>query len=202
MSSLIFTGPVYPDDNVLSCIDAIKISVGPTDYVGKAPSDTGMISYITNLRAINGVLSFSLHFSNPITREVFRREVTSSKITDGVVCNAVLNNLSVSYGDKKFNISPCCVVASYSKKFDEKTTVNLICNNPVMCTLTTSELSIGLSSDVVLNSITGEDVLEDDNLGVLSVNGVQTSIGNIDINSVGNVTISVSVPKNEGNSYV
>jgi hypothetical protein len=141
-------------------------------------------------------MSCTVVFTNPITLEWFERKISSVSYS-GLVCNALVNELSYSYGNKKFNISPCCVVATYSKKLEDTTTVQIDCKEPLLCTLENSNLHLSIADNNMLPVYEYHGV-GSTNDQITGVNGIRTDMDNLTISGIGNVTVSVAAGSKKG----
>lgn len=158
------------------------------------PDGVGEFPYITGVIITPSSVSFTLHATNPVTADYYKRQVTIQQpvYNDGIVkARVVFPNTTASYGSLRVTLSPCVVMFLHNNITRQDTELEIATAAPLSCTLDAvrKKLTIALNTrntdflTLVPNEGTGQ--------GITSINGIIPTNGNINIVGVGDTTVTV-----------
>lgn len=192
MRKVLFVGPSYPPDWVMKYIKDIIINVYTSDTLSSDTVGNAFIKpvVIKELTISNAGVSCTIEYVNPITGDIIEQSTSSGDIA--VVTKGEYVN---SFYGGPYNISPCCISLTYIKDVSDKPDVVLNCKHPLRCSVSDNILNITAEETLTLEAnatFVDSEAEENEKNSIVTVNGLRVVNGEITINGVGTVTVTVN----------
>lgn len=197
MRKVLFVGPSYPPDWVMKYIKDIIINVYTSDTLSSDVVSNAFIKpvVIKELTISNTDISCTIEYVNPITGDIIEQSTSGGDIA--IVTNGECVN---SFYGGPYNISPCCIALTYIKDVVDKPAVVLNCKHPLRCSVSDNILSITAEETLTLEAnatFADSDIETNEKSSIVTVNGLRVVNGEITINGVGTVTVTVNATGTE-----
>ena len=149
---------------------------------------------LSNLTITPSHCSFTVTAVNPLTLDKVVREVTAStRVFYDEQVHAVFNfPIGESYSDVSavYTLSPCLFSFAIDSVNAADTSISFNVASPLTVQLIGTTLSITANSENADTNALGTPVVDED--GIITINGLHTDAGNIDITGVGSTEVSVN----------
>lgn len=181
---VIFVGPNYPPESIMRVLIGLSINICDRASITTEGDKQG--DYITNLVIENNAVSFTVVCTNPVTGEVATLQSSSPLVKTVLKPGGILPPFNG--GDTAYGISPCCVTMAYQEDVEDITDIKIFCADPIQTSLVGNTLKIDVNDALTIVSPPEEEPIN----GVVSINGISTRNGGINIRGVGSVTVAIT----------